>query len=112
MPIAKSDFLKNLALAAAGARFLRFWASKLGVKIDQKLMKKRSPRWMASWHRFFLDFGRFLGASWEAKWSQDRPKKASKNDAKNSRNQIAKKVATRIPGDSRHPGFWVLGGGR
>ena len=67
---------------------------------------------MASWHRFFLDFGRFLGASWEAKWSQDRPKKASKNDAKNSRNQIAKKVATRIPAGSRPPGFWVLGGGR
>ena len=39
---------------------------------------------MASWHRFFLDFDRFLGASWEAKWSQDRSKKASKNDAKNS----------------------------
>ena len=34
MPIAKCDFLKNRALAAAGARFLRFWASKLGVKID------------------------------------------------------------------------------
>ena len=34
MPIAKSDFLKNRALAAAGARFLRFWGSKLGVKIE------------------------------------------------------------------------------
>ena len=34
MPIAKCDFLKNRALAAAGARFLRFWESKLGVKID------------------------------------------------------------------------------
>ena len=34
MPIAKSDFLKNRALAAAGARFLRFWGSKLGVKIN------------------------------------------------------------------------------
>ena len=34
MPIAKCDFLKNRALAAAGARFLRFWGSKLGVKID------------------------------------------------------------------------------
>ena len=67
---------------------------------------------MASWHRFFLDFGRFLGASWEAKWSQDRPKKALKNDAKNNRNQIAKKVAIRIPNPARHLGFWVLGGGR
>ena len=34
MPIAKCDFLKNRALAAAGARFLRFWGSKLGAKID------------------------------------------------------------------------------
>ena len=32
--IAKSDFLKNRALAAAGARFLRFWGSNLGVTID------------------------------------------------------------------------------
>ena len=61
---------------------------------------------MASWHRFFLDFARFLGASWEAKWSQDRFKKALNNDAKNNRNQIAKKVARRIPTDSRHPGSW------
>ena len=38
MPIAKCDFLKNRALAAAGARFLRFWGSKLGAKIDQKTM--------------------------------------------------------------------------
>ena len=34
MPIAKCDFLKNRALAAAWARFLRFWGSKLGVNID------------------------------------------------------------------------------
>ena len=34
MPIAKSDFLKNRALAAAGARFLRFWGLKLGVTTD------------------------------------------------------------------------------
>ena len=34
MPLAKSVFLKNRALAPAGARFLRFLGSKLGVKID------------------------------------------------------------------------------
>ena len=39
MPIAKSDFLKNRALAAAGARFLRFWGSKFGIKIKQKSME-------------------------------------------------------------------------
>ena len=33
MSVAKSDFLKNRALAVAGARFLRFQGSKLGVKI-------------------------------------------------------------------------------
>ena len=78
MPIAKSDFLKNRALAAAGARFLRFWASKLGVKIDQKTESKMDGI-LAS---IFLDFDRFWEASWGGNWSQERPKKASKNDAK------------------------------
>ena len=40
MPSAKNDFLKNRALAEAGARFLRFWASKLGAKTKQKSIKK------------------------------------------------------------------------
>ena len=30
----KDDFSKNRAPVAAGARFLRFWGSKLGVQID------------------------------------------------------------------------------
>ena len=64
---------------------------------------------MASWQRFFFDFGRFWEASWEGNRSQDRPKKASKNDAKQKSNEIAKKVAIRLPTDSRHPGSWVLG---
>ena len=64
---------------------------------------------MASWHRFFLDFGRFWEASWEGNRSQDRPKKASKNDAKKKSNAIAKKVAIRIPNPAIHPGSWVLG---
>ena len=55
---------------------------------------------MASWHRFFLDFGRFWEASWEGNRSQDRPKKASKNDAKKKSNEIAKKVAIRISNPS------------
>ena len=79
------------------------------AKTDQKSIKKRSPRWMASWHRFFLDFGRFWEASWEGNRSQDRPKKASKNDAKKKSSEIGKKVAIRIPNDSPHPGSWVLG---
>ena len=60
----------------------------------------------------FLGFWSILGGKLVAKWSHDRSKKPSKNDAKNNRNQIAKKVATRIPAGSRHLGFWVLGGGR
>ena len=46
---------------------------------------------MASWHRFFLDFDRFWEASWDGNRSQDRPKKASKNDAKKKSSEIAKK---------------------
>ena len=65
MPIAKCDFLKNRALAAAGARFLRFWGSKLGAKMDQKSFKKQGPRWNASWRGFLADFGAVLEPSWE-----------------------------------------------
>ena len=66
MPIAKSDFLKNRALAAAGARFLRFWGSKLGARTHQKSIKKWSQHGKASWNSFFFDFGGFGGPSWEA----------------------------------------------
>ena len=38
MSTSKGDFLKNRALAAAGARFFRFGGSKLGAKIDEKSM--------------------------------------------------------------------------
>ena len=38
MSTSKGDFLKNRALAAAGARFFRFGGSKLGGKIDEKSM--------------------------------------------------------------------------
>ena len=64
---------------------------------------------MASWHRFFLDFGRFSEVSWEGNRSQDRSKKASKNDAKKKRNEIAKKVSINIPNPAIHLGSWVLG---
>ena len=69
MPITKCDFLKNRALAAAGARFLRFWGSKLGAKIDQKSIKKAGQHRKASWHRFFFKFGAFWDPSWEPKWN-------------------------------------------
>ena len=44
MPVAKSDFLKNRALPAAGARFFKIRWSKLGAKIDQKSIKKWHAR--------------------------------------------------------------------
>ena len=48
------------------------------VKIDEKSIPKWNQDGKASWHRFLMDFGGFLEASWEGKWNQDRPKKASK----------------------------------
>ena len=80
--IAKSDFLINRALAAAGAWFLRFQGSKLGAKAHQKTIKKRSQHGKASWHRFLMDFGGFWEASWEGKSSQEPSKRTSKNDEK------------------------------
>ena len=48
MQLAKSDFLKNRALAAAGARFFRFGGSKLGAKINKKSMQKSIKKMMPS----------------------------------------------------------------
>ena len=41
--------------------------SKLEGKINQKSIKKRSPRWNASGYRSFCDFGGFWKPSWNAK---------------------------------------------
>ena len=71
-------FLKNRALAAAGARFLRIGGSKLGPKINQKSITKWSRKWSASWHRFLVDFGGFRGPSWGGKSTKNRCKKVSK----------------------------------
>ena len=100
MPTSKSDFLKNRTLAAAGARFFRFGGSKLEVKTDQKSIKKWSQDGKASWHRFLMDFGGLLEASWEGKWSQDRSQEASKKRWKNGRHQDGQKIEKRR---SDHP---------
>lgn len=71
-------FLKNRALAAAGARFSIICGPKLGIKIDRKSIKKRSPRWNAPWHRLSFDFGRFRGASLGGKTIKNRCRKTSK----------------------------------
>ena len=72
--------------------FSKFRWSKLEVKIDEKSIKKWSQDGKASWHRFLMDFGGFLEASWEGKWSQDRSQEASKKRWKNGRHQDGHKM--------------------
>ena len=74
----KWRFLKNRALAAAGARFFIIGASKLRRKIDRKSITKPSTRWNAPWHRLSFDFGRFRSASSGGKTIQNRCRKTSK----------------------------------
>ena len=74
----KWRFLKNRALAAAGARFFIICASKLRRKIDRKSITKPSTRWNAPWHRLSFDFGRFRSASSGGKTIQNRCRKTSK----------------------------------
>ena len=59
------------------------------VKIDQKSIKKWSQDGKTSWDRFLVDFGGFLGPSWEgkiqprqAKTGQDRPRQAKTREGK------------------------------
>ena len=52
---------------------------KLEAKIDPKSIRIWSPRWSASWHRFLIDFGGFLVASWDGKSIKNQSKNASKN---------------------------------
>ena len=45
-------------------------------------LKKWSPSWNASWHRFLIDFGGFCVPSWEPSAIKKRSKKASKKQLK------------------------------
>ena len=109
MQNAKSEFLINRALAAAGAWSVRFWGSKLGAKTYQKTIKKWSQHGKASWHRFLIDFGGFWEASWEGKSSQEASKMASKKRWKNEGQQDGQKVATRSSNYQRGGGSRALG---
>ena len=60
----KAIFWKNMVFHKEKLWFWRFWGSKLEVKIDQKSIKKWSQDGKVSWHRFFMDFGRFWKPSW------------------------------------------------
>ena len=44
------------------------------AKTDQKSIKKSTQKWSASWHRFLVDFGRFLDLSWGRKSTKNRSK--------------------------------------
>ena len=63
----------------------------MGAKTNQKAIKKQKQKGMRFEHRFLIDVGGFWGPSWEAKWNQNRSKKASKNDEKKKGNKMAKK---------------------
>ena len=76
----------------------------MGAKIDQQSIKKGSQDGKVSWHRFFVVFGGFLEASWGGKWSQDRPKKASKKRWKKESHQDGQKIEKRPNNDSRPEG--------
>ena len=109
MQNARSDFLINRALAAAGAWSVRFWGSKLGAKTHQKTIKKWSQHGKASWHRFLMDFGGFWEASWEGKSNQEASKMASKKRWKNEGQQDGQGVAFRISNVPRPPRSRPLG---
>ena len=97
----KAIFWKKLVFPKENQRFWGFRGSKLEVKIDEKSIKKWSQDGKASWHRFLMDLGGFLEASWEGKWSQDRDGKVdSIKMAKNSQ-QDALTLC-----DPRGPGPW------
>ena len=70
----KAIFWKNRVFLQENQWFWRFWSSKLGVKIDQKSIKKWRHDGKASWHRFFMDFDRFGRPSWRQVGIEKRSK--------------------------------------
>ena len=56
-----------------------------------------------------MDFGGFLEASWEGKWSQNRSKKASKKRWKNESHQDGQKIEIRRNNGPRHQGSKAMG---
>ena len=59
--------------------------SQVEVKMDKKSMQKSIKNLMASWHRFWSDFGRFWVPSWSAKSTKNQSKIASKKRLKKGR---------------------------
>ena len=89
----------------------------MGVKIDQKSIKKGGQHGKASWNRFFCDFGGFGEPSWEAKPSQegaktghDRTRKAKPRPRKTETERQGKTSAAATSGP--RPSHVFTGGQR
>ena len=89
--------------------FWGFGASKLDIKINLKSIRNWRPRWIASWHRFLVDFGGLWEATWDAKSSQERKKIDWKTHRKNNEKKIS--FGGLQGGDPRtgHGDGWILG---
>ena len=78
-------------------------------KSKKNLWKKGVQHGKASWHRFLMDFGGFLEASWGRKSTKNRSKKASKKRWKNGRHQDGHKMRIGGSNASRPQGSRALG---
>ena len=86
MPVAKTDFSKNRALATAGARQIRSRGSKSGVQIDKKDRSTFAVRDGEPLGIMFYGYCWIWGTGRERNWNQTRCKEASKNEEKKTMN--------------------------
>ena len=84
----KADFAKTIVKPMNFQWFFKVMGLKLASKINQKSIKNWSPRWIASWHRFLVDFGGFWEACWPPKSSQERKKIDWKTHRKNDEKKM------------------------
>ena len=95
MLTSSDDFWTNLISPKEIPLFLRSKRSKLGAKTNQKSIKKWSPKYNASEHRFSNDFVGF----WDPSWGQVGGKLALKIDGKSIQKGLG--VSTSLWGRSR-----------
>ena len=74
----KAMFWKNIVFLKEKPYFWRCWRSRLGLKIDQKYIKNWTQHRKVFWHRFLIEFCRFLHSTWETKSAKTRCQKAFK----------------------------------
>ena len=75
--------------------WLQHWLdfSRFGGQVGRKYRPEIDPRWDASRHRSFSDFGQFLEPCWAANRAKINPKRYRKNDAKRKGAKFGKMVA-------------------